>query len=426
MIQQTLFESTLTASKKSLTERVVAGVAADRVDRENGIIRDVAILGRDSQNRRIYEDPALEKAVVLYEGAPVRPDHKPGCNRSMTEDVGFLTNLRLSDQKVRGDFRVIKSHPLANYIFDRAEQFPNTFGFSHEAEGLVEDGDDDVDHVVDLLSVESVDLVSAPATNRSLFEEKLPMKTRKSIRSVVRGAPANTPGRKLLMEMIGDPAMDGEMEYDSDAAPAEQMDLALKAAVLAILDNTDLDSDGKLSALRSLIGAGEVQDSDETSADATGDGGASTEAVSEEDPPAGGAATERQSPDDQQKQTAAVQESISQLRKEFKRELDARDGKIKSLQEQLDAADAKVKAADNEREVRRIFEESGVKSPTQMQVKTAMNLKGSERDEFVETVKQLVESQSAGGEVRSSGGGNHRNDSSSYEETRKSWLPQQA
>ncbi len=147
-------------------------MAAGRVDRQAGVIRDCALLGSQSDNGRVYLDGALQRAVVLYEKCPVRLDHKHGEKRSIRDDVGVLKGIRLSNGKVRGDLHLNLSHPLASFVLERAEKFPHTFGFSHEADGLVEDAGDGLERVTDLVYVESVDLVGVPATNKSLFESR--------------------------------------------------------------------------------------------------------------------------------------------------------------------------------------------------------------------------------------------------------------
>ncbi|MGD0652819.1 MAG: hypothetical protein ABSA16_00610, partial [Thermoguttaceae bacterium] len=49
-----------------------------RVDREEGVIRGVKILGLESRNRRSYLPEALAQAARLYEDAKVNVNHPKG------------------------------------------------------------------------------------------------------------------------------------------------------------------------------------------------------------------------------------------------------------------------------------------------------------------------------------------------------------
>lgn len=158
-------------NRKRLFERVEG--FGGRVDRENGVIRGVKILGKHSKNGRTYSDQALNDAVRLYEGVKVNVDHpskdRPNAERGFMEGFGSLRNIRRKGDGVYGDLHFLKSHPSAEMICEAAERFPDQFGLSHNAEGQTHyEGSQLI--VESIESVQSVDIVGRPATNNGLFE----------------------------------------------------------------------------------------------------------------------------------------------------------------------------------------------------------------------------------------------------------------
>jgi hypothetical protein len=156
-----------------LVERVYS--PEPKVDKELGVIHAVKILGRNSKNKRTYSQKALESAVKLYQGVHVHLDHpdrkKPNAPRSMNENVGRLSNPRLTEDGVYGDLEFLKTHPVSPQICERAERMPESIGLSHNADGQVRRcGETSI--VEELTGVRSVDIVLNPATTNSLFESE--------------------------------------------------------------------------------------------------------------------------------------------------------------------------------------------------------------------------------------------------------------
>jgi hypothetical protein len=145
-----------------------------KVDREAGIIRGVKIIGNTSRNGRFYPPEVLRAAIGLYEGVNVNYNHARdgGTVRSVEDRAGWLRNVS-EDQAggLSGDFHVLKSDPRADKLFEAAERRPETFGLSHTIDGKTsrKSGRDVVESIV---KVWSVDIVSDPATTRSLFESQ--------------------------------------------------------------------------------------------------------------------------------------------------------------------------------------------------------------------------------------------------------------
>jgi hypothetical protein len=147
------------------------GATRRSVDRTNGVIRDVKIIGFHSKNRRTYSPESLKAALAKYEGAKVNVDHPPVSNpalpRSVADRIGVLRNVRFVESSgIHGDFHFNPKHSLAEQIAWDAENNPSAIGFSHNAQvqmgraGTVES----VERVI------SVDLVADPATTNGVFE----------------------------------------------------------------------------------------------------------------------------------------------------------------------------------------------------------------------------------------------------------------
>lgn len=163
-----------------------------KIDKENGVVFDVKILGVKSRNNRIYPIETLRSAAPLYENAKVNvnhPDGSPNESRKYQDRVGSIKNVTLRENGLYGEFHFNPKHPLAEQMIWDAERAPENFGFSHNVEAVVrlENGAQVVDKIV---CVRSVDLVADPATTSGLFESAPinPVPT-----SVYPSAPAATP-----------------------------------------------------------------------------------------------------------------------------------------------------------------------------------------------------------------------------------------
>lgn len=161
----------MATERMHLLERVASGSL--RVDRANGVIRDVRIIGYESRNGRVYSREALRRAKSLYEGKQVNFDHPPRTDpdreRSITDRAGWLENVREVDGGLTGDLHLLTSDPRAGKILEAAEKRPDLFGLSHNADGRSTRRDGKV-IVEEITAVRSVDIVSDPATTRGLYE----------------------------------------------------------------------------------------------------------------------------------------------------------------------------------------------------------------------------------------------------------------
>lgn len=163
--------ATAKSKAESFTESVLFE-APMTVDRENGLVTGVKILGPSSKNGRTYSEKAMREAVGLYEGAKVNIDHptKAGDSRSYRDRFGKLESVEYRQGKgLYGNLRFNPKHALAEQFAWDAENSPESTGLSHNAEGKTTGKRGSM--VVESISkVNSVDVVADPATNISLRE----------------------------------------------------------------------------------------------------------------------------------------------------------------------------------------------------------------------------------------------------------------
>lgn len=144
-----------------------------RVDRRQGVLRGVKVLGLRSRNGRTYLPEALASAATLYEGAKVNVNHpkaNPTAARDYQDRIGNLRNVSVrADEGLFADFHFNPKHALAEQLLWDAEHAPENVGFSHNV--LARTGHRDGQTVVEAITkVQSVDLVADPATTQGLFE----------------------------------------------------------------------------------------------------------------------------------------------------------------------------------------------------------------------------------------------------------------
>lgn len=148
-----------------------------RLDREQGLLRGVKLLGLASRNGRTYRPAALEGALPLYEGAKVNVNHpkgSPHSPRDYQDRIGVIRDVEFRPgEGLFGTLQINPKHPLAEQLMWDAEHAPQQVGLSHNVLARTSGTGDGV--VVEAITqVESVDLVADPATTRGLFEQQQP------------------------------------------------------------------------------------------------------------------------------------------------------------------------------------------------------------------------------------------------------------
>ncbi len=145
----------------------------------DGVIKGVKIIGMQSDNGHTYPRAVLRDAKPLYESAPVyifHPDdreQKQGSRRHV-DHFGNLQNIHERNSRktpfgLFGDLQTKPSHPMTAGVIRAIEEGSARFGLSHNA--LCELSEDRK-RVIEIVEVNSVDLVDKPGTNENLFEEE--------------------------------------------------------------------------------------------------------------------------------------------------------------------------------------------------------------------------------------------------------------
>ncbi|GEM_PF-1523358 len=155
-----------------LTEYASSRGMSPRVDRHNGRIFGVKVLGLESRNGRVYRPEAIAAAAPLYENVKVNVNHpktRPHEARDYQDRLGCLRNVRATADGLFGDLYFNPHHPLADQLAWDAEHAPENVGLSHNVQARTRRYGDQV--IVEAIeSVTSVDLVADPATTRGLYE----------------------------------------------------------------------------------------------------------------------------------------------------------------------------------------------------------------------------------------------------------------
>lgn len=220
-----------------------------KIDRDKGVIYRCKILGLESANGRRYTQNAVRSAAKLYEGRKVFCDHpgKPSDQRSIRDVFGWFENVIAETDGLYGDFHLVNPKTeLAESVMNAAENKADLYGFSHNSLG---EGDeiDGVFVVGRISEVRSVDLVSDPATTKSLFEGRAMKKM--SLRKLLEWVkPKQAKAKANLKKLLEDDApLDMDLDVPDDMpvdepAPAEGggMD-ALTNAIAAIVKDGNHD-----------------------------------------------------------------------------------------------------------------------------------------------------------------------------------------
>lgn len=241
----------------------VGGNASMRVDEEAGVIRGVKVLGKRSDNGRVYSDEAMQQAAAMYEGCRVNVDHDlSGSPRRMADHWGVLRNVQMRDGSVYADLHYLKQHTETPALIERAKRFPESFGLSHTATGDTSRGKDGTVVVETITEVESVDVVTVPATNKGLFESRSSKMKTTTVRRVLKEA-AGKDARRLrrLIEMddfsqMADEPMPSDIMSEMGEEPTadDQVQASIESLVLSIVRDTGLDDSAKLAKIRKVMG----------------------------------------------------------------------------------------------------------------------------------------------------------------------------
>lgn len=216
--------------------------SAPRVDAESGVIYGVKLLGENSKNKRKYTRKAMREAVSLYEGRKSYVNHATRENlsedRKFQDWTGNFRNVSYREGKgIFADQHLLKSSPYFASIIEAAQNFPNSVGYSHVAEGESRhDGETEI--IESIREVFSVDLVTDPATTAGFFES-VDRSEGVTLREAVE-ALKESPERKQLIEMMDGGFLDGGFSMgekkEQPADPMSQIAAMLQTLVAALAD----------------------------------------------------------------------------------------------------------------------------------------------------------------------------------------------
>jgi len=220
--------------------------AGSKVDRVAGTISDVLICGTSSQNGNDYPwgTKLGADSVKAYEGRPVNVDHARNRETAVSCRIGWFSNVHAGeDGRPRGTFNVLKSHPLAESVFEAAERNPTLYGFSHVADCDVARGSNGRKTVESIARVYSIDLVADPATTKSIFEsvnQGKPMPKKLSVFVKEHAPKLELPAilkLKTLLAMEGMSDMDmPDMAEDGTGDAGDPVDTAFKTAINSFVE----------------------------------------------------------------------------------------------------------------------------------------------------------------------------------------------
>jgi hypothetical protein len=159
-----------------LTEACEGFLAEARVD---GLtLRNVAIVGPISKNRRRYPAATLEAAIPLFQGSKVFLNHPLGRDAMDSRDVrdliGEFQNVHLKGTMLVGDLSLADIPLVKETVLPLAKSKPHLFGASIAIRGQTSKPDKDgmvtVEHIE---SCRSIDIVSEPGATDKLFAEAI-------------------------------------------------------------------------------------------------------------------------------------------------------------------------------------------------------------------------------------------------------------
>ena len=157
-----------------ITENVFEGASNG-----DGTINGVCLFGtRKSQNKRIYEDSAIDDLARLADGVKCFINHPSKSElkerdgvRDLRDWLGVFESTHRDGEKVLGNLQVREAY--RDLVNDLIALQPTAVGMSINARVKSGTRQDGMESIVNVDALRSVDLVSNAATTRSLFESAL-------------------------------------------------------------------------------------------------------------------------------------------------------------------------------------------------------------------------------------------------------------
>jgi len=203
------------------------------------VVKGVRVQGLVSRNNRRYLSEALKKAIPLYEGAWSYLNHpakgQEDQPRRTQDKFGRFHNVRMGEDGLRGDYHFNPHHPFAPTFTYWLKTDPEAVGFSPNQTGKVrEDGEGGM-LVEEIVEVDSIDLVSRPATTKGLYEWE-------------------GDGMEAEDDLTADVTPDLTPEPAAADAGAGDHEEAILVAAKACIDDPNLPIAEKIAKIRKLLG----------------------------------------------------------------------------------------------------------------------------------------------------------------------------
>jgi len=148
-----------------------------QIDAKNHVIKNVCVFGtRHSKNGYTYEDPAIDKLVQLSEKAKFfinHPSKSEATERDGVRDIRDWAGVYVSPRKEGADkvFADLQVRPAFwELVHDVAMLKPPGIGNSINSRVKVFKDQVGKEHIVDIETLKSIDLVASAATTTNLFE----------------------------------------------------------------------------------------------------------------------------------------------------------------------------------------------------------------------------------------------------------------
>lgn len=258
----------------ALTESVQQAPGKIRVDRAAGVIYGVKYLGSTSPNRHgqegvdgtDYLEAAMKESIPIYEGRQIFIDHPEGrkatTERSVRDLIGSLKNCRIESGEAYADLHYLKGVPDAEKVVTIAESQPELIGLSHNADGRGRRDPKRRRYVIESIpAVRSVDVVTRPATTKSLYESQEP--NVKTLKQILEAFKLEKNG--VLVKLLEDEGMPMDAAPPATAVPAEAGDWRAKLceAICHIVQDAELSPEqikAKVNSILKMVGEEEKEE----------------------------------------------------------------------------------------------------------------------------------------------------------------------
>lgn len=233
-------------------EEVTLSTSTVEVDREAGILKNVAFLSLRSKNDREYMEAGVVNAINrgIYENLPCYADHKKGQKRSILEAMGTWKGARWDADTRRGraDLHLLKE--WKNRVIDFVDHGPTLAAPSHVVLAKVRIEKKDgirKEYVEEIGKGYSIDLVAGAATVDSITEQEKETETmvdkkiepekikeyvgNDTLTQVLEELETSRGENKELKDQIKE-FMEGEKNRRAQATSRKELEIALKDSSL--------------------------------------------------------------------------------------------------------------------------------------------------------------------------------------------------